>query len=386
MLRTSMLRTSWRVVTLFACLLQSAYPGSFPSSAKMEGTSPAEFKVGSTFRKFTPPDKAYNWRGAKTHALLATVWYPAEPSAVEHPTDIPGLSQLFVLGSAAADASLASAPAKFPAGFPMIVLSHGTGGSALIMAWLGTALAAQGYIAVAVNHPGNNGADGYTALGFSTWWERARDLSVVIDSMLADPIFGAHIDSNRIGAAGFSLGGYTMIEIAGGITDPTAFKQFCASPRADGICKSPPEFPTLLEDFDKLSKTDAEFQASLRHAGDSYRDPRVRAVFAIAPALGPAFHAESLAKISIPVMIVTGEADTNVPIASSAKYFAANIPSAKLTILPGNVAHYVFLDSCTEAGRKARPLLCTDGAGVDRDAVHAKTAALAVEFFRATLK
>ncbi len=371
----------WSIVALFACLLQPAYPDSFPQSAKMEGSSASDSKVGGTFRKFTL-DKPYNWRGAKTHALLVTVWYPAAPNSVEHPIEIPGMSQLFVVGSAAQDANLASGPVKFP----MIVLSHGTGGSAMQMAWLGTALAAQGYIAVAVNHPGNNATEAYTAQGFSTWWERARDLTAVIDSMLADPMFGGHIDSGRIGAAGFSLGGYTMIEVAGGITEPEAFKEFCASPRADNICQSPPEFPTLVEDFDKLSKTDAEFQAALRHAGDSYRDPRVRAVFAMAPALGPAFRPASLARIAFPVMVVAGQGDTNVPIASSAKYFAANIPGAKLTIFPGNVAHYVFLDSCTEAGRKTLPLLCTDGEGVDRDAIHANTVALAVEFFKATLK
>jgi len=384
-----MLDRSWRTVVLFACLLASAFSASLGQSAKPETSSSSfssQFKVGSTFRTFTPADKSYNWRGAKTHALRATVWYPAAPAAVEHPADIPGLSQIFVLGSAAQDASLAPAPASTNAEFPMIVLSHGTGGSALTMAWLGEALAAQGYIAVAVNHPGNNGAEAYTALGFSTWWERARDLGVVIDSMLADAMFGGHIDSTRIGAAGFSLGGYTMMEIAGGVNDPQAFLDFCASPHADGICKSPPEFPALIEDFQRLSKSDPEFQAALRHAGDSYRDPRVRAVFAMAPALGPAFRPASLAKIAIPVMIVAGQSDANVPIASSAKYFAANIPGAKLTIFPSNVAHYVFLDACTEAGRKAQPLLCTDGEGVDRDAVHAKTAALAVEFFRATLK
>jgi len=328
-----------------------------------------------------PSDKSYNWRGAKTHALLATVWYPAVPSAVVGPIEIPGMSQLFVIGNYAQDATLASSPAKFP----MIVLSHGTGGSALQMAWLGTVLAAHGYIAVAVNHPGNNATEDYTAQGFSTWWERARDLSMVIDSMLADPAFGGHIESNRIGAAGFSLGGYTMIEIAGGITDVEAYKQFCASPHADAICKSPPEFPTLVEDFDKLSKTDARFQASVRHASDSYRDPRVRAVFAMAPALGPAFRPASLQRIAIPVMIVAGEADKSVPIESSARYFSANIPGAKLTIFPGKVGHYVFLDTCTESGRKTLPILCTDGPGEDRDAIHAKAATLAVEFFTSVL-
>jgi hypothetical protein len=38
------------------------------------------------------------------------------------------------------------------------------------------------------------------------------------------------------------------------------------------------------------------------------------------------------------------------------------------------------------AGRKTLPLLCIDGSGVDRDAIHAKTAALAEDFFGAALK
>jgi predicted dienelactone hydrolase len=369
---------TWLVAALFACCL----PASFARLIEAKASAAAEFKVGLESRSFSPQEP-YNWRGAKTHALLTTVWYPAAATAVEKPIEIPGLSQLFRLGNAAQNAQLPASPAKFP----LLVLSHGTGGSALSIAWLGEALAAHGYIAAAVNHPGNNGAEPYTAEGFSTWWERARDLSVVIDEMLADSKFGSRIDPNRIGAAGFSLGGYTMIEIAGGITDPAAYQEFCASPRADNICKSPPEFPTLFEDFNRLAKTDPAFQANLlRHASDSYRDPRVRAVFAIAPALGPAFRPASLSKISIAVEIVAGQADTNVPIESNAKYFAKNIAGAKLTVFPGNVAHYTFLDSCAETARSTRPLLCTDGAGVDRDAIHAKTSALAVEFFQTTLK
>jgi len=101
------------------------------------------------------------------------------------------------------------------------------------MAWLGIELARHGFVAAAVNHPGNNATEPYTAQGFSTWWERARDLSVVIDCMLSDSKFGNRLDSHRIAAAGFSLGGYTMIEIAGGITEPEAFNQFCASSGAD---------------------------------------------------------------------------------------------------------------------------------------------------------
>jgi predicted dienelactone hydrolase len=375
-----MLDKNWRIAVALVCLLLPAHLGSLPRFAKAVPRSRSDFKVGMSFRTFKPGEP-YNWRGAKTHVLGTTVWYPAAASAVEQPIEIPGMSELFVIGRAARDANLASTLAKYP----LVVLSHGTGGSALQMAWLGTAIAANGYIAVAVNHPGNNATEAYTAQGFSTWWERARDLSVVIDSMLADPTFGNHIDSHRIGAAGFSLGGYTMIEIAGGTTDVGSFRQFCASHPAEVVCQSPPEFPTLVEDFNKLSTTDAPFQAALAHAGDSYRDTRVRAVFAIAPPLGPAFRPAGLSAIAIPVRIIAGQADATVPIANGAEYFAANIPGAKLTILPGNVGHYVFLDVCTAAGRKTLSLLCNDGEGVDREAVHASTATLAVEFFRKTL-
>src|SRR5260370_418729 len=82
----------------------------------------------------------------------------------------------------------------------IIALSHGTGGSAMQMAWLGTYLAARGYIVVAVNHPGNNAVTGYTTEGFIEGWERAKDISTVISDLLADQRFGSKIDPDRIGA------------------------------------------------------------------------------------------------------------------------------------------------------------------------------------------
>jgi len=264
-----------------------------------------------------------------------------------------------------------------------------TGGSAAMMGWLGTVLAAHGYIAAAVNHPGNNALEPYTPAGFSLWWERAKDLSEVIDRMLADPGFGTRIDAKRIAAAGFSLGGYTMIEIAGGITDRSAYREFCGSPGADAICKSPPEFPDLLEYFNRLDekgRSDPEIASSLSREKDSHRDSRVRAVFAIAPALGPAFRPEGLKQIAIPVQIVAGKEDDNVPVVSSAKYFASHIRRSKLVLLEGGVRHYQFLGSCTTRGRQALPLLCTDQPGVHRNAVHQKTAAMAVSFFDGQLR
>src|SRR5262249_9187393 len=328
--------------------------------------------------------RALQLAGAQTHVLITQIWYPAGEASVEQPQWIgPPDAPLFSAGRAARDARIAASPARFP----LVTLSHGTGGTAAIVAWLGTALASHGYVVAAVNHPGNNGLEQYTPQGFTLWWERAKDISVVIDHMLADSTFGSRIDARRIGAAGFSLGGYTMIELAGGITDRSAYVDFCASPKADNICKTPPEFQGNLFDMSgDLAKTDSEYRDSLVHSSDSYRDPRIRAVFAIAPALGPAFRSEGLAKISITVAIVAGASDSNVPIESSARYFAAHIPRAKLTIFPGAVGHYDFLNSGTDQGRKIRPLLCAQGPNVDREAVHERTVQLALRFFAATLK
>ena len=363
--------------TLVAILMRAA----LPCAAGAQEKNGALFKVGVATRSFTPPEP-YNWRGAQTHALVTTIWYPADAASFEKSQWIGNPESPFAsAGKAAPDARIAASPARFP----LILLSHGTGASALMMAWLGTELAAHGYIAAAVNHPGNNGTEPYTAMGFSLWWERARDLSVVADKMLADFTFGSRIDPKRIGAAGFSLGGFTVIEIAGGIGELSNYEDFCKSPRADGMCVDPVEFPGLLAKSEELARTDPAFHASLEDARNSHRDPRIRAVFAIAPALGPAFKPESLEKISIPVDIVAGADDSVVPVATSASFFAAQIPHAKLTLLPG-VGHYAFLATCGGLGHRVRPELCNDPPGIDRDAIHAKTAAMAVQFFDANLK
>ncbi len=245
------------------------------------------------------------------------------------------------------------------------------------MAWLGTYLAARGYIVVAVNHPGNNAVTGYTTQGFFEGWERAKDISTVIGDMLADARFGSKIDPNRIGAAGFSYGGYTMMELAGATTDFNRVLAWCDEHK--GAC-NPPEMPDLMQKFNAI-KQDPGVQHALQQSGASYGDPRIRAVFAIAPAVAWAFTPESLQKIGIPVEIVAGAADPIAPPAANAQFFAANIKDAKLTILPGGIGHYTFLDVGTEAGKKQMPQFFVDSPGVDRETVHAQVAGMAAEFF-----
>lgn len=338
-------------------------------------------KVGLAHRSFTPPEP-YDWRGAKTHALIADIWYPAEPSAVEQTQYLGNPSNPFAIaGKAAPDAPFLAKPPQFP----LILLSHGTGGSSRIVAWFGAALAARGYIVVGVNHPGNNALEDTTTQGFALWWERATDLSVVLDQMLADATFGSHIDPKRVGAAGFSLGGFTVIEIAGGIGELPRLREYCKTHQSDGICSDPPEFPGINAKIDALAASDPAMQSAIANGAKSHRDPRVRAIFAMAPSIGPAFSTESLASISIPTQIVAGSADTAVPIESSAKFFAAHIRGAQLTVFQA-VGHFTFLDTCGELGRQVQPMICLDQAGILRDDIHTQTVNLAANFFDANLK
>lgn len=337
-------------------------------------------RVGVTSRRFVAAEP-YNWRGARTHALPVTVWYPAVATARQEPQWLGQPRHPFAhAGNAAPDAALPVAPRRFP----LIVISHGTGGSALAMAWLGTRLAARGFIAVAVNHPGNNALEPYTPQGFTLWWLRATDLSMVLDGMLSDREFGPRIDARRIGAAGFSLGGYTMIEIAGGRTSPAIF-YLCEKRPHDPSCTSPPEFPTLVPRALELLKTDPGYRTAIHESTRSYRDPRVRAVFAIAPGLGGAFVPDSLAKISIPVEIVAGSADPIEPVGANARYLAARIPGSRLVLFPG-AGHYTFFATCTATGVRSEAELCTDTRGIDRHRIHERAADLAVRFFSTHLR
>jgi predicted dienelactone hydrolase len=172
-----------------------------------------------------------------------------------------------------------------------------------------------------------------------------------------------------------------MMELAGGRTLREHFDEVCKAAPDQVSCKAPPEFQDLAAKGEALATTDPAFARALHAAGESYRDPRIHAAFAIAPALGPAFTPESLKAINIPLAIVAGGADSIVPVDANAKYYAANIPQAELTILPGGVDHYTFVDLCTEAGRSSQPMLCVDHPGVDRAAVHTATIELAAKFF-----
>jgi predicted dienelactone hydrolase len=105
-----------------------------------------------------------------------------------------------------------------------------------------------------------------------------------------------------------------------------------------------PDASALVTLFKSLVENDTNHK-------QSYRDERVRCVFAIAPVLAEAFTPAGLAPIETPVKIVVGEADTFAPARTNAMRFASLIQRAELTLLEGQVAHYTFLGEGTEIGK-----------------------------------
>jgi len=273
-----------------------------------------------------------------------------------HDIGAPG-HEIFQGHAVAADAPLSAAHAIYP----LLLLSHGTGGSADSLDWLGAGLAAAGYVVAGVNHPGNNALEPMTMEGFVLWWERALDMSEVLDGVLADPMLGSRIDRDSIGALGFSAGGYTVLELAGARTNLPAFRAFCASPAADAICHAP-EMSRIKAGGSTPSAPSPEMAASMSRSGASYRDQRIKAVFSIAPGIGQAFDANSFADVQIPVALMAGTADAIAPVKTNIEHIAGLLPRASVTLLPG-VGHYTFLDVCVPAIAESLALPGQSGRG-----------------------
>ena len=172
--------------------------------------------------------------------LRITVGYPAASNAVEAPLDIgPPGAPTFTPGSAAPHASFEDARPR-----PVILLSHGFGGTARIMAWFGTALARHGYIVIAVDHPGNNGRDPMTIGGAVLYWERPGDLAAALDRVKNDQSIGRHLDLGRLGAAGFSVGGFTILVEAGARVDFDRLLRFATPIPTTGSARRRKSFST----------------------------------------------------------------------------------------------------------------------------------------------
>lgn len=311
-------------------------------------------------------------------ALRYTVWYPAPAGSTETALTIgPPDAPLFDVGRSAMDAPIAGKR------LPTLLLSHGNGGSARMMGWLGTALARAGYLVIAVDHPGNNGVEEMTLPGSVLSWLRADDLRAALAAVQADPLLGPHVDPERLGVAGFSAGGYTALLAAGARPDLQRLLAFCRAHPDDGVCRRQQETSTHTMDARVAAASSPALSPWVSHANDSRAIPGVRAVFLLAPAIVQAFAPEQLSSLRQPVSIVLGEADAVAPPQSNGEAAQALLPGAALQRLP-DVGHYDFLAACTAMGVQRLPELCSSS--VPKASTHAQAVDAAVRFFAEALR
>lgn len=276
-------------------------------------------------------------------AILVALYYPS-PSP---PRDIP-------MGPFTVHAAIKGGPEPTVRG--LIVLSHGLGGSELGHGRLAEALAAHGYLVAALRHPGDNWTDSslITKTPERYFFERPRQVSRVIDALLADPRWKDRIARDargpRIGALGHSAGGYTVLALAGGVPDPARLARHCREEAKD----------------DPLFCRTGSQPTAPPKAGPDLKDDRVRAVVAMAP-VGVLFTAESLAKVHVPVSIYAGEKDRWLVPSFHAMWVARNVPGAELHMVP-NAWHFAFMDTPSMAIQTPDGDIAADPPGFDRAA------------------
>jgi predicted dienelactone hydrolase len=293
--------------------------------------------------------------------LIVEVLYPADPSAKAKPID-----DVWKNPPVGRDALI-----KKQGKLPLILFSHGDGGSRLDNQWFAAELVKAGYIVASVDHYGNTW---YLNLPKESLkrWNRAEDISFVLQELLSDSQFSSFIDPNRIGFTGFSLGGLTGIWLIGGKAN---------------LFRTPKQNSSHYTELALRSDQETIDSIDYSPAKASYYEPRIKSAFLMAPAYGFAFDFKGLQSIRTPVSIVAGEADSVVPVNENAKHFAKEIPGCKLNILKGKVGHFVFLNEPSETGKKVlQKNLAQDDPSVSRAEIHQKVSHLATEFFDKTLK
>ena len=313
-------RHSTRLLGLVLFVVSAAASGHAATN------DPTNRPIGLAQRSFEDPQRL-SWPGTAPRPVRVTLWYPAAVggTAVEVEDNHDRLT-------VHRDAPVAARQERYP----LVLLSPGSGGEAAYMFWLGRALAARQMIVAAVDHNGSEaeelGLRRPTPTDFFAW-ERAADLSVALDRLLGDAEWSDWIDPECIGAAGFSLGGTTALWTAGARLDLEALRAGSPPP--------PPAIAAAIENLVALSQTHPVARASVDRAPDSYRDERVRAVFALAPPMGAGFTPAGLADVTVPVCIVVGDADVIAPAAGNAQHFAALLRDVRLHVLPGERGHYI---------------------------------------------
>ena len=297
--------------------------------------------------------------------IPVAIWYPAD-----------GKSETFKTGPFVMDVALGAPPISGK--HPLIVISHGTGGSNMGHSDFALALAKHGYVVAAPEHRHDNYRDTSGVGTAIVWAGRPKDMAQTITALLEDPQLGPVIAPDRIGAIGMSAGGYTVLALIGAQADMSNLVTHCKQVMDDpGFCKYREQ--TLNQNSGRTARPVAE---ALPNAYDS----RIKAAILLAPVVA-LFDDDAIRNIKIPVRLYAAGKDEIL----APRYHAERLRA----LLAGNNLEYVAVENAGHfsfvAPFPAELIGKVGGAdydppGFDRTAWHAKAANDVVDFFNRQLR
>jgi predicted dienelactone hydrolase len=290
--------------------------------------------------------------------LTAGIWYPTDAVPSNHPIE------LFEQNVAV------NAPVKGD-DLPLVVISHGGGGSFASHYDTALALAQAGFVVAAISHAGDTYDDQSRVLQL---WLRPEQLRVVVSYMLHDWPQHERLDGSRIGAFGFSNGGFTVLVAAGGTPDLRKIAPFCDAHPGQDLCQGL-----------KKAKVDHSHLGDDVPSGAWVGDPRIKAVVMAAPAFAFTFDRDGLKNVRIPIQLWRAANDLHQPNPYYEEFLRPQLTrEPKYHVVPG-AGHYDFLPPCSASLAKANPLVCADPSGFNRTTFHEEFNRDIVHFFRRTL-
>lgn len=242
------------------------------------------------------------------------------PVTLSYPTSQP--VSPYTVGAFTMQVALNAAPST--GRFPLVVMSHGSGGSAFPDHALASTLVQAGFVVAQPRHHGNNHLDNSLA-GPATFQRRPGEAIEVIDALAQDPQWSQRLHLDRVGVHGMSAGGVTGLALAGAQWRMLNLVRHCDRNGVadEGFCfvgANEPDARAERQSRFKSARYWPEFvlptDLKMVHGGrtptaehpDPRPDTRVAAVTLMVPVAG-IFSAESLARIRIPVGLVSAQND-----------------------------------------------------------------------------
>jgi predicted dienelactone hydrolase len=198
-------------------------------------------------------------------------------------------------------------------------------------------------VVVIPNHQGSTSGDSTPETTIPAVWERPADIGKLLDAIAASPSMNGLVDLSDVTALGFSLGGVTVLTLAGAQFDAANLAAFCDSNPQEIGCPWLAKGNALIPGHVDLHQIDAtRFNAS-------YLDSRIRRFVAVDPEFVPALNAGSLRRISSEVQIVNLGDFNALPTGVRADHVASAIANAKYDTISG-ANHFDFLGECHPLG------------------------------------